>query len=108
MPAGRIGGKGLFGGARDAFKSEEEVAIEALFPTNDRFQMLQMITEVAVRAEMPWTVLGVFRRRFKSQVLRVLQEEHNLNKIAQERKGRLELSEIVSSPRRRDDKDKED
>ncbi len=99
--------KGLFGGARDSFKSEEEVAIAALFPTENKFEMLQMITEVAPKAQMPWTVLGLFRVKYKSQALRILQREHNLNKIAQERKGRLELSEIVSSGRRRD-KDKED
>ena len=95
-------GKSFFDKARAGFVSDEELAIQALFPTNDKFKMLQMITEVPPKAQMPWTVLGIFRRKFKSQVLAIFQEEHNLNKISQERKGRLELAEIVSKPKLKD------
>lgn len=90
-------GKGIFDSLRAGVKSEEELAIEAMFPTKDKFKMLQMITEQQPKAITPWSVLGVFRRRFKSVVLRQFQEEYNLNKIAQERKGRLELSEVVAA-----------
>jgi len=98
-------GGSFFDRARQGFVSDEEMAIQALFPTKDRFKMLQMITEVAPRAEMPWSVLGVFRVKFKSKVLRIFQEEHNLNKIAQDRKGRLELSEIVARPKAKEEKE---
>lgn len=89
----------FFEGLRAGVKSEEEIAIEALFPTKDKYKMLQMITEQQPKAIMPWNVLGVFRRKYNSKVLRMLQEEHNLNKVAQERKGRLELSEVVAARR---------
>jgi len=103
-----VGMKGsAFDSVRSGFQSEEQIAIEALFPTKDKFKMLQMITEQTVRANIPWSVLGVFRRKFKSEVLRMFQEEHNLNKVAQDRKGRLELSEIVAS-RRSKGKDDDD
>ena len=98
-------GKSFFDKARQGFVSDEEMAIKSLFPYQDKFKMLQMITEVPPKAQMPLTVLGVFRRKFKSQILSILQEEHNLNKIAQERKGRLELSEIVSRPVREKEKE---
>lgn len=93
------GGKGLFESMRVGVQSEEEIVIGALFPTRDKYKMLQMITEQQPRAVIPWSVLGVFRRMYGSKVLRVLQEEHNLNKIAQERKGRLELSEVIARAR---------
>ena len=96
----------VFDRARQGFVSDQEVAIQALFPTKDPFKMLQMITEIAPKAEMPWTVLGLFRVKFKSKNLAILQEQHNLNKIAQDRKGRLELSEIVARPKL--DKEKEE
>ena len=95
-------GRSFFDKARQGFVSDEELAIKSLFPYQDRFRMLQMITEVPPKAQMPLTVLGIFRRKFKSQVLSVLQEEHNLNKIAQERKGRAELIEIVARPKLKD------
>ena len=95
-------GDSILDSLRSGIKTEEEVAIEALFPTKDKFKMLQMITEQQPRAIIPWSVLGVFRRKYKSGVLRIVQEEHNLNKIAQERKGRLELSEVVAAVRRKE------
>jgi len=96
-----MGGKSIFEGIRTSVQTEEEIAIDALFPfRRNRFQMLQAISEQQPKAVTPWSVLGVFRRRFKSVVLRQFQEEHNLNKIAQERKGRLELAEIWAASRK--------
>lgn len=94
------GGKGsFFESLRAGVQTEEEIAISALFPTKDKYKMLQMITEQQPKAVIPWSVCGVFRRLYGSKVLKMLQEEHNLNKIAQERKGRLELSEVVAARR---------
>ena len=89
---------------RVGIQSENELAIEAMFPPKDKFKMLQMISELNIRAVMPFTVLGVFRRMYKSKVLALFQEEHNLDKIALDRKGRLELSEIVASRKRLEEK----
>jgi len=103
MPGGSI-----FEAMRTGIRSEEEIAIDALFPTRDRFKMLQMITEQQPGAIIPWSVLGVFRLKYKSKVLRAMQEEHGLNKISQERKGRLELSEVVVGVGRRLKKEDEE
>jgi len=102
-----VKGKGLFDQMRSGVRSEEEIAIDALFPVRDKFKMLQMINEQQPRAIMPWSVLGLLRVLYGSKVLRIVQEEHNLNKIAQERKGRLELSEVVVGVRKAM-KDKDD
>lgn len=90
----------VFDSMRLGMRSEEEVAIGALFPTKDKFKMLQMITEQPPRAIIPWSVLGTFRRKYKSEVLKMFQEEYSLNKVAQERKGRMELGEVVVSGKR--------
>lgn len=74
--------------------SEEEIAIKAMFPANNKFQMLQMVTELQGRSVVSFSVLGVIRRRFKSQVLQFFEEEYRVNEIALDRKGRLEQSEI--------------
>ena len=95
----------IFEGVRFGIRTEEEVAVEALFPTRDKFKMLQMITEQPPRAIIPWSVLGVFRRTYKSDTLKMFQEEYSLNKIAQERKGRLELGGIVAGVRKPEEKE---
>lgn len=102
-----VKGKGIFESLRMGVQSDEEIAIQALFPTKDPYKMLQMITEQQPRAIMPWNVLGVFRRMYKSKILAIFQEEHGLNKISQERKGRLELSEIVARARAAREKEEE-
>jgi len=81
--------------------SDEEIAIQAMFPTSDPYKRLQMITDLAPRSVGLISVLGVIRRRFNSTVLRMYQEELSLNKIAQDRKGRIELSEVLVSSRDR-------
>jgi len=100
-------GKGIFEGFRTGVKSEEEVAIEALFPAPGKLQMLQMITEVQPKAIISWSVLGVFRRLYGSKVLKMFQEEHGYNKVSQDRKGRLELSEVVAARRIKEEEEKE-
>ena len=99
--------KGMFEAMRMGVESEEEVAIKALFPTTDKFKMHQMITELQPRAVVPWSILGVFREVYKSKVLRVFQEQYNMDKISQERKGRLELSEVVARARSKREEEEE-
>lgn len=85
----------IFETLRAGIESEEEIALKFLFPAKSRFEYLQMLTEQQPKAITPFSVLGIFRDKYKSKVLMKFQEEHNINKIAQERKGRLEGSEIV-------------
>ena len=93
-------GKSLWDTLRQGATSEEETALNFLFPAKNKFEYLQMLTDQNPRAILPWSVLGVFRDKYKSKVLRATQYEHNVNKIAQERKGRLEGSEVVVGIRR--------
>lgn len=90
----------ILSGIASSIPTEEQLAIEALFPTRDAYKRLQMITEYQPRAITPLAVLGVIRRRFGSSVLKMFQEEYNLNQIARERKGRIELSEVLVGIRR--------
>lgn len=85
---------------RAGASSEEQSALNFLFPAKSRFEYQQMLTDQQPRAVTPFSVLGVFRRRYKSKVLQMFQEEHNINKIAVDRKGRLEGAEIVAGLRR--------
>ena len=99
--------KSLWETLRQGATSDEEMALNFLFPAKNKFEYLQMLTEQQPRAIIPWSVLGVFRNKYRSKILKEVQYEHNVNKIAQERKGRLEGSEVVVGIRRSHD-DKED
>ncbi len=103
MPA-----KSLWDTLRQGAASEEETALNFLFPAKNKFEYLQMLTDLQPRAVMPWSVLGVFREKYKSKVLRGFQYENNVDRIAQERKGRLEGSEVVVGIRRSQNGDNED
>ena len=100
--------EGIFEALRAGVQSEEEIAIEALFPTHDKQKMLQMITHHQMRAMVPLSILGLFRRLYKSKTLQMFQEELGLNKIALDRLGRVELSEIVAAGKRRREEEKEE
>lgn len=91
--------EGIFGGLRMAQEDEASAAIKVLFPHKDAFRRLQMLTEHNPRANVSLSILGLFRRMYKSDVLKIFQEEYNLNMIAMERKGRLEACEIVAANR---------
>jgi hypothetical protein len=91
----------IFEGLRAGIQSEEEIALSVLFPFRDKFRLLQQLTEHQARAITPWSVLGVFRRKYKSKILEQFQEEHGLNKVALDRKGRLEASEIFAARARK-------
>jgi len=99
--------EGIFERLREGIQSEEEVALKFLFPAGSRFEMLQMLSDHQPRAVNPFAVLGVFRWKYKSKVLKRFQEEYNINKIAQARKGRLEGSEIVAGVRRSSSREEE-
>jgi len=98
---------GFFESLRAGVQSDEEVAISALFPTKDKGKMLQMITHHQMRAMVPLSILGIFRRMYKSKVLDMFQEELNLNKVALDRLGRVELSEVVAARRIAREKEEE-
>ena len=99
--------KGPFEGFATSTGSEEQAILEFLFPAKNRFQRLQMLGELQPRLIPPWSVTGLFRRLYDSKVLTIWQEECILNKVSQERKGRLEGAETAVASRRRLE-DKED
>ena len=98
-------GSSLLEGIGTGLESDETQAIQALFPTKDKFRMLQMISDLSPRSVGLISVLGVIRRRFNSQVLLMYEEELRMNKIAQDRKGRIELSEVIVGARRAGERD---
>ena len=98
-------GKG-FGGINQTFQSEEELAVNSLFPAKDKARRLQMITDLQPKAVIPLAVLGVIKRRFKSDVIAIFEDEFYSKLLSKDRKGRLELSEIFVA--RRAAKDEED
>ena len=94
------GGGSLLDSLRRGASSEEVATLKFLFPARNRFEMLQMLTETQPRAVTPFAVLDVFRKKYKSKILTSFSESHNTIKIGQERKGRLEGSEVVVGIRR--------
>jgi len=98
---------GIFESIRASIQNEEQLALQFMFPFKDKFKLLQSLTEYRNREIPSWSVLGVFRRKYRSNLLRVFQEETNINKIAVDRKGRLEGSEIVAAVRTKSKEDEE-
>lgn len=98
---------GIFEGMRAGIQSEEEVALQWMFPAKTNFRRLQMMTHHNNKAMVPLSVLGLFRRMYKSQVLSMFQEELGYNKIALDRLGRVEGSEIVASRRKAREEDED-
>ena len=89
-----------FKGMSSSFGSEEELAVKTLFPYGSKFQMLQMLTELNPNEVNPFSVLGVVRRRWNSEVLKMYEEEFRINRKSKDRKGILEMAEIFSAGRR--------
>ena len=97
MPGKQVG---IFEGLRAGIQSEEEIALAWMFPAKTDFRKLQMMTRHSNKAMVPLSVLGLFRRLYKSKVLGIFQEELGTNKIALDGFGRVEGSEIVASRRK--------
>ena len=98
-------GSSLLEGIGTGLDSDETIAIQALFPTKDSFKKLMMISDLSPRSVGLISVLGVIRRRFNSTILLMYEEELRMNKIAQDRKGRIELSEVLVGARRAGERD---
>ena len=98
-------GSSLLEGIGTGLESDETIAIQALFPTKDSFKKLMMISDLSPRSVGLISVLGVIRRRFNSTILLMYEEELRMNKIAQDRKGRIELSEVLVGARRAGERD---
>jgi len=81
------------------FSTEEEVAMKSLFPTNDPTRMLQMMTEIKPRTSSVLSVLGVIRRKFNSQVIKMFEEEYRYNQIAVDGKGNIRAAEVLVGAR---------
>ena len=79
--------------------TEEEVAMKSLFPTNDPTRMLQMMTEIKPRTSSVLSVLGVIRRKFNSQVIKMFEEEYRYNQIAVDGKGNIRAAEVLVGAR---------
>lgn len=96
---------GIFEGLRAGIQSEEEIALQWMFPARSNFKRLQMMTHHSNKSMVPLSVMGLFQRMYKSQVLKIFQEELGYNKIALDRLGRVEGSEIVAARRKAREED---
>jgi len=90
-----------------------ELGVKRMFPARNKPQMLQMLSETGHKSQMPQTIVGMFQRLYSGKkksdpadVLGIVLEELRCNSIALDRKGRLELSEIIARPRLREDEEK--
>lgn len=92
-------GRGVFETMRGSARSEEEVALNYMIPAKNQFQKLQMMARHQHRSMISLSVLGIFRRMYKSRVLGMFQEELNTNKIALDGLGRIEAAEVIVSKR---------
>jgi hypothetical protein len=92
-------GQGIFETMRAGVRSEDEVALEYMFPAKEPFKRLQMMSRHQYRAQVSLSVMGLFRRMYKSKVLTLFQEEMNINKIALDGLGRVEAAEIIAAKR---------
>ncbi len=81
-------------------QSSEEAALQFIFPTKDKFKQLQMLTEFRPKEVVPLSIVGVHRRLFKSNVLKIWQEEIHTNRKSLDRKGELVAAEILASHKR--------
>jgi hypothetical protein len=100
-------GQTIFEAARFGFQNEESQALTLLFPFANKFQKLQMMTQNTMGVINPLTVMGIFRRKFKSEVLGMFQEERGINMIAFDRLGRQEGAEVTASRRLKGEEDDE-
>lgn len=98
---------GIFEGLRAGIQSEEEIALQWMFPAKTNFKRLQMMTHHSNRAMVPLSILGLFRRMYNSRELGIFQEELGYNKIALDRLGRVEGAEIVAARRKSREEDED-
>jgi len=79
--------------------SEESSAISVLFDTRN-YQRLKMTSEIQPDMIFGTTVLGTIQRRFRSKVLKLYDEEFLTRQKSKDRKGILELIEVLLAQRR--------
>jgi len=95
------------GGLSYSVSSDEEMAIDALFPTKSKAKRLQMVTELTPSMIVPLTALGLIKRKFGSKVIELWEDELYTKLISRDRKGRLEMSEIFVAGRSRRDSEED-
>ena len=80
-------------------ESEELSAVNVLFGTKN-FQRLKMISEVPPQLIYVMAVLGTIQKRYKSAVLKQFEEEFLTIQKSRDRKGILELVEVMLGMRK--------
>ena len=92
-----------FGAVKINTESEEALAFKILFPSKNRKQLLQMVTEIPHRLRVPMAVMGVIRGLYSStgffDAIATFEEEFYILGLPLDRKSRLEASEIVAAVR---------
>ena len=100
-----------FGSVKVNTESEEALAFKILFPSKNRKQLLQMITEIPNRLRVPMAVMGVIRGLYSStgffDAIATFEEEFYVLGLPLDRKSRLEASEIVAAVRSKHSEDED-
>ena len=100
-----------FGSVKINTESEEALAFKVLFPSKNRKQALQMISEIPNRLRVPMAVMGVIRQLYAStgniDAIATFEEEFYVLGLPIDRKSRLEASEIVAAVRSKRDSDED-
>ena len=91
--------KGIMDTIMTAGLPEDISAISILFDTKN-YQRLKMISEIPPSLIYVSTILGVLQRRYKSDVLKLFDEEFLTRQKSRDRKGVVELVEVLLGMRR--------
>ncbi len=97
-------GEGVLAGLMSQGSSEESAAISILFGTKD-YQRLKMISEIPPSLIYVLTVLGTMQKRYKSNLLKQFDEEFLFRQKSRDRKGVVELVEVLLGLRRMEEEE---
>ncbi len=100
------GGKGrsILDAISASGSSEESSALNILFDTKN-YPRLKMISEIPPSLMYVLTILGTIQKRFNSKVLRQFDEEFLSRQKSRDRKGIIELVEVLLGMRKLDSED---
>jgi hypothetical protein len=86
--------KGLIDSIMATGPTEEASALAILYDTKN-YQRLKMVSEIPASLESTLTLLGVIQRRYKSEVLKLYDEEFLSRQKSRDRQGIGELIEVL-------------
>lgn len=93
------GSSGIIGGITAFGMDAETSLVDGLFEVKN-FKKLKQLTDITPDLIFPLTVAGVIQKKFKSKIIKSMEEELFLLEVAKDRKGRDEYAEVALAIRR--------